>query len=145
MSANSDSTSEHSVKKQTAPNIGETLGSFVRQLDALQKSRRNLFVHTDGRVSSQYLRVCGSNNVQIQDGLVIGKQLAATPEYLKQAYICLSEIGVKLAHVLWRKLRPDEIQEADKTLNQICYDYLVDEEYEIALRRTDLGPNDFDR
>jgi hypothetical protein len=95
--------------------------------------RRNLFVHADGRVSSRYLQVCGSDNIYVQDGLAIGKQLEATPEYLEKAHICLSEIGIKLAHVLWRKLRPNEIEEADKTLNQICYDYLVDEEYDLAL------------
>jgi hypothetical protein len=30
-------------------------------------------------------------------------------------------------------LRANEIQEADRTLNQICYKYLVDEEYDLAL------------
>jgi hypothetical protein len=95
--------------------------------------RRNLFVHADGRVSSQYLQVCVNNNIHVQDGLGIGQRLEATPEYLERAHICLSEIGIKLAHVLWRKLHANEIEEADKTLNQICYDYLVDEEYDLAL------------
>ena len=95
--------------------------------------RRNLFVHTGGKISSQYLQVCRANKVRLPENLQVGDLIGLNRQYLIQAYNCLAEIGVKLAHVLWRKIRPDEREAADKNIIHVCYDLLVKEEYDLAL------------
>jgi hypothetical protein len=94
--------------------------------------RRNLFVHTGGIVSSQYLKVCQEHGVVFSTTPTIGNELGLAPAYFKEAVDIVFEIGVKLAHVLWRKLKPDEIKEADKNLNSIAYEPLLEENYKLA-------------
>ncbi len=93
--------------------------------------RRNLFVHTDGVVSDQYLKVCREHNASI-DGISIGEELAVTPEYFDKSYNVIFEIAFKLAHVLRRKFLPDELEEADSNLIATGYDALHDENYRLA-------------
>ena len=95
--------------------------------------RRNLFVHCHGKASSQYLKVCGENKADTT-GIAIGTTLDAKREYLIDAYKCLYEIGVKLSHVLWRKLKPEELEDADIALISIAFELLVLEKYDIANR-----------
>jgi hypothetical protein len=94
--------------------------------------RRNLFVHCDGIVSAQYLSVCEKHGVKLNDEIEVGHMLHVDPKYFTDAYKCLFEIGVKLGHVLWRKLCPDEIEGADKHLNEICFALLSEEIYDLA-------------
>lgn len=93
--------------------------------------RRNLFVHTDGVVSDQYLKVCREHNASI-DGKKIGDELQVSPEYFDNAYNVIFEIAFKLAHVLWRKFMPDELEKADENLIAIGYDTLYDENYRLT-------------
>ncbi len=82
--------------------------------------RRNLFVHSNGIVSGQYLKVCKQHGVDIED-VSIGDKLTVDSDYLKRAYKVIYEISVKLAHVLWRKIFPDERENADNNLNDVCF------------------------
>jgi len=75
--------------------------------------RRNLFTHTDGIVSTQYREVCRRHNVDIDEGAEVGQKLSVNQKYLQRAYRTLVEIGVKLAHVVWRKLDPKNREGAD--------------------------------
>jgi len=93
--------------------------------------RRNLFVHCNGVVSTQYLKVCREQRVLIGSTRV-GEELHVSPEYFEESYQVIMEVGVKLAHVLWRKLRPDQRQTADSNLNEICLNLIRDGEYSIA-------------
>lgn len=94
--------------------------------------RRNLFVHTDGKVSTQYLTVCKQHGVQLADGVTVGAELGVTPEYFAAASSCVLEIGVKLSQVMWRKLQPQESGKADGLLVGICYELLTEEKFELA-------------
>ncbi|HYT46251.1 MAG TPA: hypothetical protein VEP90_28235, partial [Methylomirabilota bacterium] len=94
--------------------------------------RRNLFVHNSGIVTGQYLNVCKMHNVELDEDIHIGVELEATPDYFKKAYECIFEIGVKLAQVLWRKVEPADRERADKNLNNICYELLVEERFRLA-------------
>jgi hypothetical protein len=94
--------------------------------------RRNLFVHCDGVVSSQYLSVCGKHQVKLEDQLRAGYPLTVDRKYFDDAVDCVMEIGVKLAHVLWRKLQPDDLSQADRSLHRIAYDLLLAEKYGLA-------------
>ena len=48
--------------------------------------RRNLFVHCDGRVSSQYLQICADHKCAIEPGLSVGDRLEASHNYFENAY-----------------------------------------------------------
>lgn len=95
--------------------------------------RRNLFVHCNGVISRQYIENCKEHNVKNIEKAEIGVKLTASPNYYSKCYSVLFEIGVKLGHVLWRKLQPGQIKEADIHLNNVCYNLLVKGHNKLAL------------
>ncbi|NTU74021.1 hypothetical protein HGB07_07750 [Candidatus Roizmanbacteria bacterium] len=103
--------------------------------------RRNLFVHADGIVSSQYLTVCGEHGVKHCEALTSGTRLYVELSYFQLSAHCLTEIGVKLAHVLWRKLVPADREEADLNLIEIVYDLLIKRNYKLAADLAYFGTN----
>ena len=94
--------------------------------------RRNLFVHTGGVVSSQYLKVCKNHGVEFEKTPDVGSTLEASPDYFLEAYRVIYEIGVKLAHVLWRKLEPKQRSQADYQLIEAGFELLHEEKYDLA-------------
>jgi hypothetical protein len=93
--------------------------------------RRNLFVHTGGQVSAQYLKICRIHGIPCES-LARGHQLSVTSDYFARAYEVIFEIGVKLAHVFWRKLRPQDRKVADGGLVMISYNLLAEGKYSLA-------------
>jgi hypothetical protein len=102
--------------------------------------RRNLFVHCEGRVSSQYLAVCRQHKIDCSS-LVLGAELTVPQTYFAEASECVLEIGLKLGHVLWRKLVPDEREAADANLNRICLDLISDRRYRLGIKLLDFATN----
>ncbi|MBD2044000.1 hypothetical protein [Microcoleus sp. FACHB-672] len=96
--------------------------------------RRNLFVHTDGEISSQYINVCRKHSVSLDEDCIVGKKLGVNNEYFQRSCEILFELATKLTHVVWRKLTPSELFIADKRLNNVCYDLLKEEKYDLAKR-----------
>lgn len=94
--------------------------------------RRNLFTHTGGIVSDQYLNVCQKHGVEFAEGVKLGTELDVSIGYFQLAYECIFEISVKLVHVLWRKVAPQDIENADSNLIGITYDLLIKEQYKLA-------------
>jgi hypothetical protein len=94
--------------------------------------RRNLFVHTNGVVSRQYLEVCRKQGCHVPSGVCLGQSLPVTREYFAAAYECLLEIGVKLGQVLWRKVQSSDIRKADKNLVVVTYNLISDGRYQLA-------------
>jgi hypothetical protein len=93
--------------------------------------RRNLFVHCDGIVSNQYLKVCKDNKCNIKD-INLNDRLHVDLEYFKKAYDCLYEISTKLTHTIWRKLITNDLENSDKSLNEICYSLLTSGQFDLA-------------
>lgn len=93
--------------------------------------RRNLFVHCDGIVSNQYLKVCRENKCDLT-GIELNKRLNISSEYFNNAYKCLYELSTKLTHTIWRKLIKDDFQFADEQLNEICYTLITNAQYSLA-------------
>lgn len=116
-------------KKFNVP-LRKGLDSWPRFIELTE--RRNLFVHCNGKISEQYLAVCKRHGAELYKTDKIGASLEVTPDYVSQAYSCLYEIGVKLSQVLWRKLFPDQLEDADRSLINITYELLVAEEYSLA-------------
>lgn len=93
--------------------------------------RRNLFVHTDGIVTDQYLNVCKDNGVNLSE-IARGTELTCDLGYFEKAYETIFEMGFKLCQVLWRKYVPEEINSADSSASEIAYDLLESEKYELV-------------
>lgn len=140
---------QHIIEKDVESIIRE---SHIKQFDLLSKKfnieltkdlpsfndfieiteRRNLFVHTNGKVSSQYLKICKERPFDHKDKDVqIGEVLFANHVYVEHCYKTLFEIGVKLGQVIWRKLEND-LEEADDSLIRIGYDLLKSKKYQLA-------------
>lgn len=95
--------------------------------------RRNLFVHCNGVISRQYIDVCNQNGVKELENLKLGDKLQVPPAYFSKCYSVLFEIGVKLGHVLWRKLLPEQLEDADNHLNNVCFELLKKGHNKLAL------------
>lgn len=93
--------------------------------------RRNLLVHCDGIVSHQYLAKCRDHGVDAST-TAVGNQLGAPPDYFRSACDCILEMGVKLTHVIWRKLLPDSRESADDALNTTGFELVVHENFSLA-------------
>lgn len=109
-------------------------GSFIEL-----NERRNLFVHTNGIVSQQYLAVNRKNGCEVPKEVCAGARLEISPKYFTQAHACIFEIGVKLSQVLARKLLPNDIEAADSSLTDITFDLLVDKKYHLASKLLDFS------
>jgi len=93
--------------------------------------RRNLYVHNDGVVSNQYLKVCRENKINLSD-INLGNELEVSLDYYEEAFNTVFEIGFKLGQVLWRKFASDEINDADENLITIGYNTLFEEKYSLT-------------
>jgi len=87
--------------------------------------RRNLFVHTNGAVNSQYLAICKKAGAPLEEGCNVGAALVVSPQYFSKACDAIAEIGVKLSQVMWRKLLPSDNDAADHSLIELSYDLLL--------------------
>ncbi|NTU66850.1 MAG: hypothetical protein HGB08_02890 [Candidatus Moranbacteria bacterium] len=94
--------------------------------------RRNLFVHCGGIIGSQYVAICKQSGVKLSHEYAPGLELGVSPQYLDDICNCLIELGVKLTHVIWRKLKPNELSKADDNLNKICYDLIDRQSFALA-------------
>lgn len=94
--------------------------------------RRNLIAHTAGIVTQQYINVCKNEKVILSEKVKEGKKLSINIEYFTKCYYCLFELGAKLTHTIWRKLLPQDLENADSKLNSIGYDLLVESEYKLS-------------
>jgi len=95
--------------------------------------RRNLFVHTDGKVTSQYLSVCRQHDCVLPLELKVGDQLDVSKDYFEKSFRCICEIGFKLAHVIWRRLCSDQLAKADTHIMVFTVDIINKEMYELAI------------
>jgi len=101
--------------------------------------RRNLFVHNDGIVNSQYLSICKQNNIEINENLKIGTKLKVTEKYFNDSYSFIFDIGIKLSQVIWRKFIPEESLESDSAFVEIIYDQIVRKEFKLAIELSEFA------
>lgn len=105
--------------------------------------RRNLFVHSDGRVSSQYLSICKKEDVENIDTIQKDTILVVDKEYFEKAFDVFYEIGIKLSFmVLWKLVvkKDKELSETvDGNLISVIYNLIVDKRYDIAIEISDFA------
>ncbi len=122
--------------KFTIP-LRKDLESWPRFIEITE--RRNLFVHTDGVVSSNYITNCKNHDVKMEDNIKEGDYLNVSQSYFYESYKCIFEIGVKLAHVLWRKFLPTEMEDADSNLNNLSFSLIEKGNYSLAITFLDFA------
>lgn len=66
--------------------------------------RRNLFVHTNGIVSNQYLTTCNKYKVDNIENINKGDKLNVDRAYFERTYEIFYEIGIKLSQMVLRCL-----------------------------------------
>jgi hypothetical protein len=102
--------------------------------------RRNLIVHCDGIVNEKYIDMCKSFDV-LGKNISAGAKLSVTPKYFHESSQTIIEIGVELGHIIWRQILPgsEDVESANINLNDICFDLIKREEYQLALRLLDFA------
>jgi hypothetical protein len=95
--------------------------------------RRNLFVHTNGQTTRQYFESKRKWKFNSECNGELNQELKADSKYCDEAFKILYEISVKLTHVLWRKFVPQEREHADAHLNQVIFDLLDDNKYDLVI------------
>lgn len=101
--------------------------------------RRNLFVHSNGVVSRQYLSECKKNGVQLDSEIKVGDELEAFYDYVRKAYSVLFQVGVMLGYVLWHKIKPEEGEDLINNLSIVAYDLIKNGEYLLGLDIIDFA------
>jgi hypothetical protein len=101
--------------------------------------RRNLFVHSDGVVSSHYMKMCREHNFPACEHVKAGQRIEVTRDYFRRVHECVLEIGIKLCHVLWRKLDPGRRDSADQSLNDTCLQLISEARYRLAINLLDFA------
>ncbi|MCK9394278.1 MAG: hypothetical protein M0Q44_01650 [Methylobacter sp.] len=96
--------------------------------------RRNLFVHTGGTVSPQYLENCKKWKISLDEQIKEGGHLTATDEYIQKAIDCFYELSVRVAQAIVRRIFPVSSEDADNKLNNQSVDLLSEERWELAER-----------
>ena len=124
------------LKERLKTPFNENLESWPLFIELTE--RRNLFVHTDGKISSQYIHVCNRYNCELSDKLSVGDELGVSKEYFDNSYQCVLEIGVKLAHVIWRRLCPNELEKSDENITDITFELIEDNQFNLAIRILDF-------
>ncbi|OJW82916.1 MAG: hypothetical protein BGO69_02445 [Bacteroidetes bacterium 46-16] len=119
------------IENKVGIKLRENLPSFKKFIEITE--RRNLFVHCNGIVSRQYIDTCTEHEINGIEKIKVGDRLHVKASYLFGCYSILFEIGVKLGHVLWRKLLPEQIEDADEHLNNVCFMLLSKGKYNLAL------------
>lgn len=119
-----------------------TLTKFKQWPSFIEKSqRRNLFTHCDGVVSKQYIDICKSVGFNFEIEKNVGEQLEVGTEYLFHSCMIVAQVGIMLGQTLWRKVINNEIEKADRHLNEKIFDFLHEEEWLNAITIGDFAKN----
>lgn len=96
-------------------------------------------MHNQGVVTKHYLDVCAEHGYDCKD-IKRGDSLEVSPSYFAEAHAIVYELGVKLTHVLWRKLVPQEKSIADEHFaGAIIYELVAQRRYKLAQTLADFG------
>lgn len=79
------------------------------------------------------------HGVTLKDKQKVGERLDVNSKYFGTAFDTVYEIGVKLAHVVWRKFQPEDRAKADRNLNGIAYDLIEEGRYKLAITVLDFS------
>ena len=107
------------------------------KLDIVQRfieiaERRNICVHSDGRVSKYYVDCCKKLDSKFVTKKKIGEWVPIGSKYLRMSRNVLFEVGLRAIQTAWRKARPDQGKEQAGMLIDITFELLNLEDYDLA-------------
>ena len=99
--------------------------------------RRNLFVHSDGIVSPQYIKICKDNGYNVQD-IQIGSKLCSDDIYFQSSCNLLCGMAIMLTFIVINKLycqkdNKERQEERDIILINVVFDLICDKLYDVAI------------
>ena len=112
------------------------LGSDERELLSMFieiTERRNCHIHSEGKASPQYFRVCAEHKVKFKKSPKEGTKLNVTTAYLGYARKVLSEMAFKLSQTIVRKVFSESQKVAELHVTMIGIQLLKEERWEEAL------------
>lgn len=112
----------------------KTLPDFVEIME-----RRNIFVHSNGVVSRQYISDCKKYGVVLSADVTVGTLLEADMDYVQKVHTILFQVGVMLGFVLWHKIKPDEGEEMIDSLSDVSFDLIREGKYSLGTRVIDFA------
>ncbi len=107
------------IQGKTNTQIIEKLPSFSVFMEATQ--RRNLFVHTDGIISRQYLEVCKREEYISESSLRIGEKLEINQAYFFCASASVLEVGIMFAFYAVDNLNVIETNSSFATMRSVAW------------------------
>jgi hypothetical protein len=121
---------------------------FLKTYDSIKEfievtERRNLCVHTDARVSRQYIGTCEKHGAFSGEPPKIGDRLMVGGRYLQQAARILLEVGFFIGQKVARKLRQQEVESANSQLTEITYDLIIKKRYKTTTRLLEYSLKEF--
>ncbi len=105
----------------------ELISKFVELTE-----RRNLYVHTNGIVTSQYINTCIQEGFTFKQCPNIGDELYTDPDYFYDSVFVLIEIAGKITSFIIKKLHPENIEIGKNLLITYIYDNLEYKNYSIV-------------
>tara|TARA_R110002051_G_scaffold23518_1_gene59119 strand:- start:421 stop:1899 length:1479 start_codon:yes stop_codon:yes gene_type:complete len=94
--------------------------------------RRNIFAHANGIVGKRYLDKLNNLKLPSDKTPERGQELYANGRYFKQSLENITEFGLKLIQVVWRKLYREEVDIADNSASDFAFDLIRKGEYKLA-------------
>ena len=106
---------------------------FPGWIDFLEiTERRNLFVHTGGAVSPQYIDNCGKWKIPLDKRVKEGVHLSASDDYIRKTIDCFYELSVRVFQASVRRMFPNCFSDVDQLLNNRTVDLLSEERWGLA-------------
>lgn len=94
--------------------------------------RRNLFAHTGGRVSQQYLDRCKKYGIRNPEDVRKGALIEISDDYFSKAFDLFFEAGLRVSQAAFRRMFPGHLRAADRSLNHLAIRFLDLAEWELA-------------
>jgi hypothetical protein len=123
-------------KLANSDKLREEVGTWSGLVELIE--RRNVFAHSGGVTSRQYLAVCKRNGVNT-GGSKEGDPLRTDTAYYDKACDIIIETAVKIAQTVCRRLFPGELEAADSFLTDDGVKFLREERWTLALTLFDYA------
>lgn len=124
----------------------DTLRAFKGWADFVEVTeRRNLFVHANGTVSSQYIENCKKHEA-FDRSILEGNKLVVDKAYFDKAFKVLYKIAIMLSQMVLRtkykeKVGVDCVTNLNKLLNRSILELIVDKHFDVAIDISEMVLN----
>lgn len=124
----------------------DTLYKFKGWSDFVELTeRRNLFVHSNGTVSNQYINVCKKHSALNTD-IIEGNKLQIDSQYFLKSYETLCKLSIMLTQMLLRtkylaNSDSNSTSFIDKILINNVFELIVDKHYDVAIDISEMVLN----